>query len=449
MPGGKFCCICKNSYTKDPHVRLHRFPKDKERLEVWLNVFELDGTTVKDHWRVCSRYFPDGDSSKVPSLSLGKRFCSPVKKDSRAKRAMIREDNRSSTPLPTSSVSRSITPAVELEHDLSSVSTLPPAKTTPIRKPYQTDFTVHELSLPSDDSYQLPSQDNVTALKAQLELLQAENASLRKQKELKPVTAFRIEQIQHDDSLVRFYTGFITFQVLIAFFDFLGDVVNRLNYVGSKEGDRTRHRRRKLSPLNALFLTLIKLRLNLRLRDLAFRFGLSVGQTSNIITTWVCFLYQHLSEIDWVPTVMQVKATLPASFKGKCETTFAIIDGSEIFMETPSDLFMQSSTWSEYKHHNTTKFLIACTPNGSICFISQLYVGSISDIELTKQSGFLTKLEDKPGISIMADRGFTIKDILMQLNIHLNIPPFLEGRQQLSEGEVTKGHQILFLKNTC
>ena len=106
------------------------------------------------------------DSSKVPSLSLEKRFCSPVK-DSRARRAMI----RSSTPLPTLSVSRSITPAVELEHDLSSVSILPPAKITPIGEPYQADFNVHELSLPSDDSYQLPSQDNVTALKAKLKML--------------------------------------------------------------------------------------------------------------------------------------------------------------------------------------------------------------------------------------------------------------------------------------
>ena len=28
---------------------------------------------------------------------------------------------------------------------------------------------------------------------------------------------------------------------------------------------------------------------------------------------------------------------------------------------------MQSSTWSSYKHNNTAKFLIACTPNGVIC----------------------------------------------------------------------------------
>ena len=39
----------------------------------------------------------------------------------------------------------------------------------------------------------------------------------------------------------------------------------------------------------------------------------------------------------------QVKATLPSVFKEKFATTYAIIDGSEIFIETPSDLLMQSS----------------------------------------------------------------------------------------------------------
>ena len=40
--------------------------------------------------------------------------------------------------------------------------------------------------------------------------------------------------------------------------------------------------------------------------------------------------------------------------------------------------------------------------------VSPVYVGSISDIELTHESGFLSKLEDKPGVLIMADRGFKV-----------------------------------------
>ena len=84
-----------------------------------------------------------------------------------------------------------------------------------------------------------------------------------------------------------------------------------------------------------------------------------------------------------MPTVSQVEATLPHAFKQKYPYTYSITDASEFFLETPSDLQLQSSTWSNYKHHNTAKLLIACTPNGTISYISPLYVGLISDAELT------------------------------------------------------------------
>ena len=157
--------------------------------------------------------------------------------------------------------------------------------------------------------------------------------------------------------------------------------------------------------MNQLFLTLVKLRLNLMLKDLSFRFErLSVTQISRYLTTWICFLYHHLKEIDWMPSVEQVMGTMPTGFREKFPTTFAIIDGAEVFMETPTDLHMQSSTWSSYKQHNTVKFLVAVTPNGAVCFLSPVYVGSISDVELTRISGFLEKLKIQTRVSIMADK---------------------------------------------
>ena len=156
---------------------------------------------------------------------------------------------------------------------------------------------------------------------------------------------------------------------------------------------------------------LVKLRLNLKTIDLSIRFGISTGLVSRYFNTWICFLYQHLKEIDWTPSVNQVLGTLPSSFK-LYPTTYSILDASEIFIETPSDLFAQSSTWSNYKQHNTAKVLIGCTPNGVISFVSSLYVGSISDVELTKVSGYLDTLNSKSKVSVMADRGFTIRDLL-------------------------------------
>ena len=132
---------------------------------------------------------------------------------------------------------------------------------------------------------------------------------------------------------------------------------------------------------------------------------------------------------------------MPKVFREKYPSIVAIIDASEILIETPSDLVLQSSSWSNYKHHNIAKFLVACTPNGAISFILPVYLGSISDPELTKVSGFLEKVQ--PGVSIMADRGFTIKDLLAAVGADL---PFSCGKKQLSTEEVAEGRSIASLR---
>ena len=107
---------------------------------------------------------------------------------------------------------------------------------------------------------------------------------------------------------------------------------------------------------------------------------------------------------------------------------------------------MQSSTWSNYKHHNTAKALVGCTPNGAVTFVSKLYVGSISDVELTRISGYLDTLDGKSGVSVMADRGFTVRNLLKDKGVELNIPPFMEGRPQMSASEIQSGRSIASLR---
>ena len=380
---------------------------------------------------------------------IGKRFASPIKPGLRQKCARRREEDRILS-LPSSSE----TPVQSAGPSTPLPSTPPPSYVTTIGEQLlDTGYQVHELPNINDDN---DIGDNVpdtgtdhvvyTALLARIEYLEAENAKLKSVCSQDSKKYFRIEDIKDDYKLVCFYTGFTSFKIFQAFFEFLGPAVEHLKYWGEKDGTRERNRLRKIDPTNQLFLTLIKLRLNLKMKDLSFRFGLSTSRVSRYIKTWICFLYQHLKEIEWMPKVQQVRATLPTAFKEKFLTTFAIIDGSEIFIEVPSDLHMQSSTWSSYKHHNTIKFLVACTPNGAICFISPVFVGSISDVELTKLSGFLEVIEDKPGIAIMADRGFTIKDMLDKLHIELNIPPFLNERKQLPSDKVDLGRKIAALR---
>ena len=166
---------------------------------------------------------------------------------------------------------------------------------------------------------------------------------------------------------------------------------------------------------------------------------------SRYFITWISFLYNHLKEIDWCPSAEQVSGTLPHVFKQRYPTTYMIIDASELFVETPTDLMLQSSTWSNYKQHNTAKYLVSVTPNGAISFISSAFVGSISDPELTCCFGLLSKPNGKENISVMADCGFTVCDQLQSIEVQLNMPPFLGGRDQLPTKEVQQGRAMASL----
>ena len=127
-----------------------------------------------------------------------------------------------------------------------------------------------------------------TALLARIEALEAENSHLKKKMDgmEQRLKHFRLEQVKHDDKLIRFYTGFVSFAVFLSFFNFLGPAVNELCYRSEKEGKGLRHRVRKLDPLTQLFLTLVKLKLNLKQKDLAFQFGISPSVVSRYITTF-------------------------------------------------------------------------------------------------------------------------------------------------------------------
>jgi hypothetical protein len=70
--------------------------------------------------------------------------------------------------------------------------------------------------------------------------------------------------------------------------------------------------------------------------------------------------------------------------------------------------------------HNL-KAIVGITPSGAVCFISEMFGGCVSDKELAIQSRILDLLE--PGDSVMADRGFTIADLLAARGVDLNIPP--------------------------
>ncbi len=103
MPGDA-CVVCGNTRVKAPELSYHRFPSDREKRTLWLQVFQVTEEQVKPHHRVCSRHFRDGNPQKGPNVGLGKRFASPVKKGApRSKMAKRRQLAKESQFLSASS----------------------------------------------------------------------------------------------------------------------------------------------------------------------------------------------------------------------------------------------------------------------------------------------------------------------------------------------------------
>lgn len=73
-------------------------------------------------------------------------------------------------------------------------------------------------------------------------------------------------------------------------------------------------------------------------------------------------------------------------------------------------------------------------------YISNLYEGLVSDVNLVIQCGFLVLLECSG--SIMADKGSDIQHLLSTIGVRLNIPPFRCGNQLMTPDEVLKPKKI-------
>ena len=99
-----------------------------------------------------------------------------------------------------------------------------------------------------------------------------------------------------------------------------------------------------------------------------------------------------------------------------------IIDCFEVFINKPFNLQARAATWSNYKHHNTIKFLIGIAPQGVISFISQAWGGRASDKYITENCGILSKLQ--PGDIILADHGFDVNESAALFCGEVKIPPF-------------------------
>ena len=72
--------------------------------------------------------------------------------------------------------------------------------------------------------------------------------------------------------------------------------------------------------------------------------------------------------IVW-PSHGRIKKHLPRTFKESFNNCVCTIDCGEIFIKRPKNLTARAQTWSNYKHNNTSMYLIGITPTGAITFL--------------------------------------------------------------------------------
>ena len=264
---------------------------------------------------------------------------------------------------------------------------------------------------------------------------------------------FNIATVKDNNKLFRFYTGFENYEMFSMVLDFLGrEAASHLDYINSKisSPDPRNHNVNKPGPSRALsvenefFMVLCRLKVGLLEDDLAVRFGICQSVVSQVINTWIRFMFFRFKELDVFPSKEIVKLHMPECFIKKYSSTTIIIDATEIYIEKPNNPEAQQLTFSSYKNANTLKALIGIVPKGAISFVSTLFGGSISDKELTQKSGLVDKLQH--GDCIMADRGFNIQEMLASKGVKVNVPPFMNPTGQFEENELLETRRIATLR---
>ncbi|CAN8010990.1 unnamed protein product [Ixodes pacificus] len=257
---------------------------------------------------------------------------------------------------------------------------------------------------------------------ASIELLEAESRHLMSDlcATREQLSVHRLDEtsFQKDKGMVPFYTGLPSFALLLGLFQLL-------------QGSVRHSERNSLSKFQEMIVFLVRLRLNLPLQDLAYRFQVSQSTITRIVDKWLDAAYLKLPKAVKWPGRDVLRKSMPMAFRRTFGTRVAVIlDCFEVFIDRPSSLHARALTWSSYKHHNTVKYLIGIAPQGKITFISKGWGGRTSDKHLTEQCGVLDNL--LPGDSVLADRGFTISDAVSVHCARLEIPAFTRGKAQLA-----------------
>ena len=233
----------------------------------------------------------------------------------------------------------------------------------------KTEVTMNELEgLERLKEEKMALQTGVEGLQQKCIQLEQDNIHLREenQRDLEKLAQTQLteECFKHDDNKVRYYTGLTNWNLLFTLLSFVRPFLNTSNHS-------------VLSDFQQLLLTLMRLRLGLSGQDLGYRFCIHHSTVSHIFASVVNVLFVRLKHMIMWPDRAVLRKTLPIDFQKHCPDCTVIVDCFEILIDRPSALLARAQTYSNYKHHNTVKYLIGITPNGIVSFISSGFVNKM------------------------------------------------------------------------
>ena len=405
---GKSCCAvgCTNRYSKSCGLQFYRFPENQERRRRWIAAVNRKNWEPNQYTWICSSHFINGVKNNDPASpayvpTIFRHVKSPVKRKTedaferyeRTKACKKRRQDACQREVEAAAMAKA--EAVDGLMRLSEAASL------------QVEIETGEICTSSVMTEM--TMEDLSRLEQDIQQLREDNRHLR---EAITRQALDEQSLESDNNKVRFFTGLPSFTILMALYNFICPCVKE-----SLAG---------LPRFQQFLVVLIKLCLNIRNQYLGYQFGVHHSTISRYFKKWMDVMYVRMKPLIKWPEREELLKTMPIEFRKAFKKCIVIIDCFEVFIERPS-LKARAQTWSNYKHHNTVKFLIGIEPQGCISFISKGWGGRVSDKHLTENCGILDNMI--PGDVILADRGFIVHEAAGVFCAEVKMPPFTKGKK--------------------
>jgi hypothetical protein len=163
--------------------------------------------------------------------------------------------------------------------------------------------------------------------------LKLENASLKEK--LYAGTGDICSETFNEDDKVKHYTG-LCYKTLMALLTYL-------------EPNITHTSRSSLTKFQKLVFVLKKLRLNLGIQYLGYRFKVSPSSVSKIFLDMIYFMYVRMKCLILWPDREELQMSMPMEFRKYFGVKVSIIiDCFEISIDRPTNIIARAETWSNY-----------------------------------------------------------------------------------------------------